>query len=137
MIKSLIAYAISFLGLSFLGYLAHINLVDSNKILTLFNIKEVYIFYGVSSFIICAVLLGLSTINKFKPQIGFLYLAALVLKIVAFCTVFYNSVFNQQKLTPSESLQLLIPLFIFLMVEVYFIARILNQLHENNFKHKK
>jgi len=126
MSKRLIIYFITFLVFGMVSFYVHQLLLENNDLSLRFSLKNVYIFQGISSFIICAALNVLSTTEKFNSQIGFLYLATFALKIVAFSTIFYKSILSIKDISKIESLNLLIPLGVFLIIEVYFISRILN-----------
>lgn len=127
MIKNSIKYTIVFGVLFFLGFFLHRNWIDNANISLPFSLKEIYIFHAVFSLIICVLFTILAQKDKLFEQLGFIYLGVLVFKITFFCMVFYDPVFTVEKLTKKQSLSLLIPIAIFLIAEVYFIAEILNK----------
>lgn len=92
-----------------------------------YNFLTTTLFFALSSAVICLVLLFLDTKQKFKPQLGFIYLPTLFIKGLLFYVLFQNSVFSLIKLTLEERLNLLIPLFTFLALEVYFAAKVINK----------
>ena len=122
MLKSILIYCITFLVVSVLIFLVHSNFVES---LT-YSLKNVYMFFAVSSFIICTLFKLGSGNKKIKDQLGFIYLAAVVVKLAFFGVIFYDSVFTEP-LTMKLRISLLIPLFSLLIFEVFFISKILNQ----------
>lgn len=92
-----------------------------------YNLLATNLFFAVSSALICTALSLLDTKEKFKPQLGFIYLPTLFIKGVLFFVIFKNSVFSLVNFTLEERLHLLIPLFIFLALEVYFAAKVINK----------
>lgn len=115
-----------------LGSAIHTALVESQVQNIRFSISGVYVFHTFFSFLLCSVLLALGKYEKWQSQLGFLYLGALILKVVLFSAIFSASLFGQEVLTQTEKLSLLIPVFIFLVPEVYFIAQILSKMDTIN-----
>lgn len=127
MIKTLLTYLIVFTALFLSANYLHQYILEVNEVVLRFELKEVYVFFGVISFVLCLIFSFLQLVEKLKNQLGFIYLSTLVLKIFLFAVLFKNSVIDLPNLTKTESLSLLIPIFIFLIAEVYFIAKILQQ----------
>lgn len=92
-----------------------------------FDLMEVYLFHALASSSIYVILDLFSKTRKFGDQIGFLYLGTLFLKVAFFVGVFHDSIMSINEMTKKEGLSLLLPLFIFLFLEVFFVARILNR----------
>lgn len=63
-----------------------------------------------------------------KNQLGLVYLAALFLKIIFFVIVFKDVVLGDVLIPRIERLSMLVPLVLFLFVEVFFISKILKRL---------
>ncbi len=63
-----------------------------------------------------------------KNQLGLVYLAALFLKIIFFVIVFKDVVLGDLLIPRIERLSMLVPLVLFLSVEVFFISKILKRL---------
>lgn len=128
MIKQLAVYITSFILLSFIGYNVHAMLL-ANTIDTLpFSLNQAYVFHTVFSLLLCIVFLLLSKGSKYNDQLGFLYLVSVALKIVLFCVVFNEPIFGEKALTKAESVNLLIPMFLFLILEAIIIIKLLNNL---------
>ena len=126
MIKKISAILLSF-GILFILVNKGQSVVLGSEIEIRFGTFETNLFFAVSSCIICLALLALESTEKFKPQLGFLYLPTLFLKGIFFYGSFTNSVFALENLSIAERLNLLIPFFIFLALEVYFVAKIINK----------
>lgn len=127
MIKSIVVYSISFTVLFFVSLLLHQYIIDYQETNIRFQLKPVYIFFVLASFLICILFKAFTLFEKTKEQLGFLYLFTLFVKIIIFSILFYNSIVGLQDITKIESLNLLIPLFVFLALEVVFVSRLLNQ----------
>ncbi|OIQ23537.1 DUF6168 family protein [Lacinutrix sp. MedPE-SW] len=127
MIKKILIYFFSFSILFGLAFTIQNQIITTFKIELGFSVLAIYSFHSIASFLICATILILSKAPKWQPQLGFVYIFSFVLKFLFFAAVFKESIFKAENLSKTESLNLLIPLGIFLFLEVYFIAKILNQ----------
>lgn len=134
MIKNSVKYALIFSVLMLSGYNFHSFILENKNIILPFNLLNVYWFHAILSFIICLVFEVFSRQQKFHDQLGFIYLGALVFKIILFSVVFNKVLFIEESLTKTQSISLLIPLAIFLVTEVYFITQILNRKHSDRIK---
>ncbi len=127
MIKNILVYILIIGVLFFLGVNSHRYFIEKISVNLQFSLQNVYMFNAIFSLVVCTVFLILSEKESIFEKLGFLYLGTLVFKIILFYAVFYNPVFTAQDLTKIERISLLIPIAIFLSVEVYFIARILSR----------
>jgi len=87
----------------------------------------VYLFHLGFSMLICINFKLLSSVNKIADQLGFIYLGTLLLKLVLFSIIFYQSIFTEEELSKISRISLLIPALIFLLTEAIFVAKILNK----------
>ena len=92
-----------------------------------YNFKDVSIFFAASSLVIWFHFFFLEKFPKVKPQLGFIYLPTLFIKGILFYVIFKDSIFQIKNLTLPERLNLIIPLAVFLILEVYLISKILNK----------
>ena len=129
MIKNVLIYAFVFGLLFLLAFHSHEFLLKEQVDLIPFSLREVYIFHAIFSFLICTVLFLISKSNNLRYQIGFLYLSTFVFKLVAFATIFSVLFFDNLQLSLTNKVSLLVPVFIFLVPEVYFIVKILGNLN--------
>ena len=127
MIKSIVVYAVSFLLLFVVSLFLHQFILDTQSISLRFKLIPVYVFFVLVSFFICIVFKSFTYFKKTKEQLGFLYLFTLFIKIILFSIIFYKPIVALLDISKIESFNLLIPLFLFLALEVTFIAAILNQ----------
>lgn len=127
MIKSILLYLITFSALFLLSFFLHEYYLDVNEFFLPFSLKKVYLFHAGFSLLICVNFRLLANVDKIFPQLGFIYLGCLFFKIILFCVVFYKSLFNETILSEIAKISLILPMFIFLLTEAIFIARILNK----------
>jgi hypothetical protein len=127
MIKSIITYFFVFFSVFFLSFYFHENYLDNQEVILPFSLKKVYLFHFGFSLLICTNFLLFSTVDKIFEQLGFIYLATLVLKIILFCIIFYQSIFKEEELSQIARISLFIPSIIFLLTEAIFVAKILNK----------
>lgn len=125
MIKQLGLYVIGFGLLSLISYYLHISLFPKIASESPILLSEVYAFFGTFSLVVCAQLFFLSNTEKFKDQLGFLYLVSIALKMILFFFVFYKQIFTKGSFTNTESINLLIPIILILILEVFFIGKLL------------
>ena len=126
MAKNLITYILVFASLGVLSYLLHNNFIEEKNISLPFSLKKVYLFFVFFSLVICSLFKIGSVINKIKEQLGFIYLGTIIFKITVFAVIFYKSVFEVD-LSNAQRIALIIPMAIFLFIEVFFVAKILNK----------
>lgn len=127
MIKSIFLYVIIFTSLFFTSFFLHEYYLEQNNVILPFLIKKVYLFHAGFSLLICVNFRLLSNVDKIFSQLGFIYLGCLFLKLILFCIVFYKSLFNDKILSEIAKFSLILPMFIFLLTEAIFIAKILNK----------
>jgi len=126
MIKQLLIYIMLFVVLCATSYYLHTVIFTDLATKSPIGLKAVYSFHFLFTLILVILLLILSYKEKFKDQIGFLYLVSMTLKIALFCFVFKAHIFNGNSFTRTESVNLLIPMSLALFFEVLFLSKILN-----------
>jgi hypothetical protein len=125
--KEIIRYVLVFALLFLIGSYAHQFLVQLLGLNFSFSIDKVYFFHAFFSALICVNLRVFSNFERLFPQLGFIYLSALVLKLVLFVVFFYDPLFVADSFSIAEKGALFIPLFIFLLIEAVFFFFFLNQ----------
>tara|TARA_R110002126_G_scaffold291693_1_gene455353 strand:- start:8688 stop:9077 length:390 start_codon:yes stop_codon:yes gene_type:complete len=125
MIKSIFLYAFVFFTIFFLSLFLHENYIEKQALVLPFSLKKVYLFHLGFSLLICTNFLLFSTVDKIFEQLGFIYLATIVLKLILFCNIFYNPIFTEDNLSFASRVSLIIPVIIFLLTEAVFVAKIL------------
>ena len=127
LLKKTTTYTLLIGVLFFVGLHTHTFFLEKEAIKLQFSLFNIYLFHAVFTFILITIFTFISKYNTFFEQLGFIYLGTLVFKITFFCGVFYNPIFTTENLSIIERISLLIPVAIFLIIEVYFIAKILNR----------
>lgn len=127
MIKSLgvytVAFAILFLGVQF----SQDYILKQLNVSVRFHLWDTNLFFAMASLIICIHFEFFSFIKKIIPQLGFIYLPTLFIKGAIFFMAFRSTIFNLETLTTTERLNLLIPLLLFLGLEVFFVVKIIRK----------
>ena len=126
MIKKIILYTLSFSILFAGSFFLHSLVLQNLSVNLKFDLFQVYSFHFLFSLIICCLFFFFSTKEKWASQLGFVYIFALITKLLFFSVIFKNLILQNENITKTDSLNLLLPLFVFLFLEVYFIVKILN-----------
>lgn len=103
------------------SYAVHSSFLNENLF---FSLLSIYIFHAVSAVFVYATVEIVS--NYLPNQAGYSYLMMMCLKIGAFVLIFQTSVFAKSPLSQVERVSLVIPLFLFLIVEAIVVSRLLN-----------
>ncbi len=127
MMKAVVFYLSSFLVLFVLFYVLHANVFVNLAKASPIQLEALYGFHCAFTLLLTLGLALLHFSNKLEGQLGFLYLASMVFKIILFCLVFKNHIFNTQSFTNTESANLLIPMFLALLFEILFLSKLLNK----------
>ena len=127
MIKKGIGILLTFTILYFVLQNIHTFLLEKKEINLAFSLPKVYLFNAGFSTLVCINIVLLSTVNKFKEQLGFIYLVTLFAKIILFSATFYKSIIKADEMQMVEKLSMLFPLLIFLLTEIIFVAKEINQ----------
>ncbi|WP_274474187.1 DUF6168 family protein [Mangrovimonas aestuarii] len=102
----------------------HQYLLNNQGTTLAFSLFDIYLFHCIASCLVYSIIELLAM--KLPDQAGFGYLATTFVKVGVFVLLFQHSVFDVEVFKMSEKLALVIPLFVFLFVEVYLVARLLN-----------
>jgi len=121
MLKRIILIASLLVLLFGVSYGVHANLLNETLAFSLFN---VYLFHAISAIL---VYIAVEVVSNYLPnQAGYAYLMMMCLKIGAFVLIFQTSVFAKASLSQVERISLVVPLFLFLIVEAIAVSRLLN-----------
>ncbi len=131
MIKRIIVCILLLSTVAFIGSYAHQFVLSNQLLVPSFSLEKIYWFFAIATIIIYT-LIELVCIQMPK-QAGFVYLATLFLKIGVFVMVFKDEVFLKEKLAMFEKGIVLIPLFLYLIIEVLAVSKQLSkdQIHSN------
>ncbi|WP_452221551.1 DUF6168 family protein [Lacinutrix salivirga] len=118
-----------FITVFFLCLILSISVAFLNSILITqplrFSLNAIYAYHGIAALIVYA--LVAITYKNLPNQAGYAYLTTVFIKMGVFVLVFKNSVFSIDVLSKEERLSLIIPLFIFLILEAIFVSKLLNK----------
>ncbi|KAA5827396.1 hypothetical protein FPF71_00695 [Algibacter amylolyticus] len=121
MIKRIVIVAALFLLLFGVSYGIHSAIISSNLSYSLLN---VYLFFAISAVLVYATVEGV--FSKLPNQAGYAYLMMMCLKIGAFVLIFQKSIFSEVVLSRVERVNLVVPLFLFLIAEAVVVGKLLN-----------
>ncbi len=124
--KSLSKYVI-FFGLIFLLFYSHIFIFKQNGIDAYQNL--IIPIYIINTILVIVLLVFIDLFkNKFKNQIGFIFMASSLLKFVFFFIFIYPSFKSDGNLSKIEFITFFIPYFYCLLFESIVISKLLNNM---------
>lgn len=88
-------------------------------------LQNAYTFLYFFSLILVIIFQLVSKSDKYFEQLGFIYLGVLVFKIITFAVMFYTQLMGEKLMPQFYRASLLIPVFVFLFLEVFFISKIM------------
>ncbi|WP_417557061.1 DUF6168 family protein [Mesoflavibacter zeaxanthinifaciens] len=120
MLKRIIISVAIIIAAFFISYGLNKSLVDIQLRYSLFS---VYLFHALSAIIVYLIIEFLFT--KLPNQVGYAYLMLMCFKIGAFVLIFQKSVFAVDLVALQERISLVVPLFIFLIIEALLVGKLL------------
>lgn len=124
MIKNIFRFLITIVLFFVISYFSHEYMITSNNTPLSFSLLSLYVFHVFSAVLIYSIVVLIS--EKLPNQAGYAYLASIFLKIGFFVLLFKASVFANDSLTKIERFSLVIPLFLFLIIEAIGVSKLLN-----------
>lgn len=125
MVKTILLYIVVFTFVGATSFFLHEWFLgeeyDELKVL----LKKAYVFHGIFSLSIIIVFRLVAKIKSVFPQLGFIYMGLLVFKIMVFTMMFYPQLMGDQIISRFYRGSILIPIAIFLILEVVFVIKIL------------
>ena len=121
MYKRIIAFVLIVIALFAISYSLHTYF---NATLLGFSLFQVYLFYAISAIIIYILVEVIA--NELPNLAGYGFLMGMFIKIGLFILIFKEAVFVKEDLLMAERVALIIPFFMFLLVEVVGVAKLLN-----------
>ena len=89
-----------------------------------FSLLHVYRFHLIAAIIVYTSVEIVA--EKLPNQAGYAYLTLMFIKIGAFVLIFQSTVFANDNLSQMERIALVIPLFLFLIIEAVSVSKLLN-----------
>ncbi|WP_405384909.1 DUF6168 family protein [Maribacter sp. LLG6340-A2] len=124
MIKNILIILVVFIFVGTTSYFIHLyTLVDDGTFKPL--LKSAYLFHGFFSLGLLVLFTILAQFKNFFDQLGFIYMGLLVFKIVIFASLFYPQLLGDNLLPQFYRASLLIPVIVFLPLEVIFISKLM------------
>jgi hypothetical protein len=124
--KDIFSYILVFVVLFLIGFYLHQSILSYQEIEMSFSLEKTYFFHAFFSSMVCINLRIVSSVEKLYPQVGFIYLASLGIKLILFVILFYNPIFTAESFHFVEKISLIVPSVIFLVAEAIFAIKILN-----------
>ena len=127
LLKKIVLYIIVFTLVGAISFFIHNTLLGNVDLSFRLLLEKAYVFHFLFSLVLVVVFDILSKVKKLVGQLGFLYVAMLVFKIVVFTAMFYPQLMGGQILPHFYRAMILVPIFIFLTLEVIFVSKIMHE----------
>ncbi|APQ17389.1 hypothetical protein A9200_00310 [Maribacter hydrothermalis] len=88
-------------------------------------LQKAYIFHFFFSLVLLIFFQIFCEVDKIFQQLGFIYMGVLVFKIIVFTAIFYPQLLGENMLSRYYRASLLIPVIVFLPLEVIFISKLM------------
>ncbi|WP_432422804.1 DUF6168 family protein [Zobellia alginiliquefaciens] len=127
MIKQIVQYIVVFILVGATSFFLHQFLLTDDNLDFNELLQKAYIFHFVFSLSVIIAFQLLSKSEKVFVQLGFIYMGLLVFKIAAYTAMCYPQLMGDQYLPRFYRASLLIPVFVFLVLEVFFVSKIMQR----------
>lgn len=104
------------------------NVSSQQDFRTDFPTTNIFVFNAVFSLVLLLALTYLSLKESFKDNLGFLYLASVLVKPILFILFFKGLFFSEEPITQFEAILMLLPTLTSLFYEVLYCSKILKDL---------
>lgn len=125
MLKIIGSYIVVFLFAGATSYFIHLFLLGEGQDSFIPILQKAYMLHFGFSLILLIAFHLLAHYNKLVEQLGMLYMALLVFKIIIFASLFYPQLLGEAMLPRFYRASLLIPVIVFLPLEVILISKIM------------
>lgn len=125
MLKKIGRYTVVFLLTGATSYFIHLFLLGETETGFIALLKKSYTFHFGFSLVLLIIFQVLARFYRLFEQLGFIYMALLVVKIVIFAGLFYPQLLGDNLLPRFYRASLLIPVIVFLPLEVIFISKLM------------
>ncbi len=124
MIKRIFNYLL-IVGAVFLAvFLTHQYALNNSQLILSFSLLKMYLFHAIASVVVYVMIEIVA--DKLPSQAGYAFLAAVFLKIGVFILLFSAVIFPEVTLPKFQRISLIIPLFLFLIIEAIAASKLLN-----------
>lgn len=124
MIKRVLKYLLIVIIVFISFYFIHEYVLSSKQLNLYYSLLNVYLFNAIASIILygCIELVA----EKLPSQAGYAFLTCVFLKIGLFIVLFQATVFSEVKLELFQRLSLIVPFFLFIVIETIGVGKLLN-----------
>ena len=124
MIKRILRYVV-IVAIAFITvFFTHQYVLESKELILSFSLLKMYLFHAIASIIVYVAIEIVA--ERLPSQAGYAFLAAVFLKIGFFILLFSAVIFPEVTLPKFQRVSLIIPLFLFLIIEAIFASKLLN-----------
>jgi len=124
MIKRILRYVV-IVAIAFITvFFTHQYVLESKALILSYSLLKMYLFHAIASIIVYVAIELVA--EKLPSQAGYAFLAAVFLKIGFFILLFSAVIFPEVTLPKFQRLSLIIPLFLFLIIEAICASKLLN-----------
>ncbi len=124
MIKRILYYVLAVLVVFAITFFTHKSVLSAKSLVLSFNLIDVYLFNLISCIVIYVSMEFMA--EKLPSEAGYAFLALVFVKMGVFLLLFQSVVFSETPLEMYQRLSLLIPFFLFLVIEAVGVAKLLN-----------
>ncbi|WP_157491733.1 DUF6168 family protein [Maribacter thermophilus] len=127
MLKKIFLYTTVFTLVGAVSYFLHSLFFQDDGLEIKLLLQKTYLFHFLFSLLLVIGFEILSKQRKIFEQLGFIYIGLLVFKIVLFTAMLFPQLMGDQTLPRIYRAFILIPIFIFLSMEVFFVSKIMQR----------
>ena len=124
MIKRVLKYLLIVIIVFISFYFIHEYVLSSKQLNLSYSLLNVYLFNAIASILVFSAIEIIA--NKLPDQAGHAFLACIFLKIGFFLVLFQEIIFPELKLELFQRLSLIIPFFLYIILESVSISKLLN-----------
>ncbi|WP_170863103.1 DUF6168 family protein [Pseudozobellia thermophila] len=127
MLKTVLLYIVVFTFVGATSYFLHNWALNDTQMGFHALLRKAYLFHGLFSLSVLIAFRLTAGFDSIFPQLGFIYIGSVVLKITVFTAMFYPQLMGDQAISRFYRASLLVPMAIFLILEVLFVIKILQR----------
>lgn len=124
MIKRILFYTILVIVIFVITFFTHLSVLNAKSLVLSYELLNVYLFNVVSCLVIYLIMEFMA--DKLPSEAGYTFLALVFVKMGVFLLIFQSVVFSEIELKMYQRLSLVIPFFLFLIIEAIGVAKLLN-----------
>ncbi len=124
MIKRILFYTILVIVIFVITFFTHLSVLNAKSLVLSYELLNVYLFNVVSCLVIYLIMEFMA--DKLPSEAGYAFLALVFVKMGVFLLIFQSVVFSEIELKMYQRLSLVIPFFLFLIIEAIGVAKLLN-----------